>query len=257
MPLEVAVIQHDIAWEDHATTLSRLSGMLDRAAASGAELAVLPEMFATGWSMQTERTAQREDGPIVSWMKERAAALDLVIAGSVATNVDGALPANRMLVVDADGVVERYDKIHLVTVFAEHTVGESQRFGGGDMTVVTQIGGVRFGLTICYDLRFGDLFWDMAEHVDAYIVIANWPAVRQHHWTNLLRTRAIENQAYVIAANRIGQGGGLDFAGDSCVIDPMGEILANAEGIETTISAKVDEEIVAGIRSTFPFLADR
>jgi predicted amidohydrolase len=88
-------------------------------------------------------------------------------------------------------------------------------------------------------------------------VVANWPASRRHHWQSLLRARAIENQAYVVAANRVGEGGGLDYAGDSCVIDPLGETLVAASGVETILYADVDPERVGAVRKKFPFLTDR
>lgn len=258
MTLEVAAIQHDIVWEDRRANLERLSTRVKSAAASGARLLVLPEMFATGWSMETHRTAEAEDGPTVSWMLGLAVDLDVWIAGSIATKTaDDELPTNRLVVVGPEGVVDRYDKRHLVTVFDIHAVGEQQRFRPGERSVVATICGLRFGLTICYDLRFADLYWHLAAEVDAYLVVANWPAVRRHHWTSLLRARAIENQAYVIGVNRVGEGGGIEFAGDSRIIDPMGHILASGGNSETTHTATLDSQYVTLSRTQFPFITDR
>jgi predicted amidohydrolase len=98
----------------------------------------------------------------------------------------------------------------------------------------------------------------VAPGTDCYVVVANWPAARRHHWRSLLVARAIENQAYVVGVNRVGtDGGGLEYAGDSMIVDPLGEVLASAAGGETVLVADVDPETVAGVRARFPFLADR
>ena len=118
--------------------------------------------------------------------------------------------------------------------------------------------GLRLGLFVCYDLRFADEFWAVAPATDCYVVVANWPAARRHHWRSLLVARAIENQAYVVGVNRVGvDGNGLEHAGDSMIVDPLGEVLASAAGGETVLVADVDPAVVAGVRARFPFLADR
>ena len=123
------------------------------------------------------------------------------------------------------------------------------------MTVA--IDGLRVSLFVCYDLRFADDFWALAADTDLYVVPANWPAARRHHWRSLLVARAIENQAYVVGANRVGRGGTIDYAGDSCIVDPLGVVLAQAAEVETVLVADVDPEIVAKTRAELPFMADR
>jgi predicted amidohydrolase len=130
------------------------------------------------------------------------------------------------------------------------------------MRVTVDVEGVRVSLFVCYDLRFADEFWVLAPDTDCYVVVANWPASRRDHWRVLVRARAIENQAYVVAVNRAGSGGGLDYAGDSAVVGPFGEELAVAPdtgvvGTEATLYADVDPAHVADIRARYPFLADR
>jgi predicted amidohydrolase len=110
---------------------------------------------------------------------------------------------------------------------------------------------------VCYDLRFADLFWDAAPRTDLYLGVANWPASRAGHWITLLRARAIENQAYVVGVNRVGEGGGLAYAGGSHVIGPQGEILAEAGEDEVTVFADIDPSRVAETRRDFPFQQDR
>lgn len=251
MPLRVAAIQHDIAWEDPGATVESLSPWVARAAGTGAGLVVLAEMFATGFSMHVP--AQDEHGAIVTWMHEQARAHGIRLAGSVAlAGPDDDRPTNRLLVVGPDGIEQRYDKIHPFSYSGEH-----ERFRAGSEPTTVTLGEFRFGLTVCFDLRFADLYWQLAADVDAYLVVANWPASRREHWQRLLPARAIENQAYVIGVNRVGRGGSLDYLGDSCIIDPLGETLAAASRVETILVADLDRAKVADTRTSYPFMADR
>ena len=134
--------------------------------------------------------------------------------------------------------------------------------GPGEKTLTVDIDGVRTSIFICYDLRFADDFWALAHDTDCYVVVANWPAARREHWQALLRARAIENQAYVVGANRVGEamdddGRPLEHAGDSAIIDPLGRTLAEAAHVQTVLTADVDPAEVARVRARFPFLDDR
>ena len=152
-----------------------------------------------------------------------------------------------------DGTVHRYRKIHPFSYSGEH-----ERFDAGDGFVTVDVDGVRCSLFVCYDLRFADEFWALAPDTDCYLVPANWPAKRRDHWRTLLRARAIENQAYVVGVNRVGEGGGLEYVGDSAIIGPFGEELADgADAGEAVLLADVDPAHVASIRERFPFLTDR
>ena len=158
--------------------------------------------------------------------------------------------------------MHRYRKIHPFS----HS-GEDEYVRAGSEHITVTIDGVRCSLFICYDLRFADEFWAVAHDTDAYLLIANWPAKRRHHWQTLARARAIENQAYFVAVNRVGRDGALDadgkrtgpldHSGDSAVFDPMGEILVSASNAETTIFADIDTDVVAATRQHFQFLQDR
>lgn len=257
--MRIAAVQHDIVWEDRDATLQRLAPIVARAAAAGAELVVLTEMFATGFSMRTHLTAEPPDGPTVGWMVAQAERHGTLVAGSVPlqpsappAGQDAGLPTNSLLVVDAAGVVARYDKLHPFSYAGEH-----ERFRAGGQRGSVEVGGLRLGLSVCYDLRFANLYWDRAPAVDVELVVANWPASRRHHWRRLAEARAIENQLYVVAVNRVGDGGGLSYAGDSCIIDPWGEVLAFAAGTETTLLVDVDADEVRAARAQLPFRADR
>lgn len=251
--MRVAVIQHDIAWEDAATTRSHLAGPVAAATAGGARLIVLTEMFATGFSMRTDRTAETIDGPTVTWMHGQAYDHGVWIAGSLPIRDDEHdRPTNSLLVVGADGIVARYDKLHPFSYAREH-----EHFRSGTTDVTVTLDGVRWHLSVCYDLRFADQYWRAAPDVDAYLVVANWPAARRTHWQTLLPARAVENQAFVVAANRVGSGGDLAYAGDSRIIDPLGEVLAAGAGAETILQGEIDAATVTDVRRNLPFLPDR
>jgi predicted amidohydrolase len=251
--LRLAAVQHDIVWEDRDATLRHLTPQVASAAGAGARLIVLTEMFATGFSMATHRTAETIEGPTVTWLRERAAEHRCWMAGSVAVR-DGTddLALNAFCLVAPDGTLHRYDKIHPFTYAGEH-----ERFGAGDRFVTVDVEGVKVTLFVCYDLRFADEFWATARDTDAYLVVANWPSTRRHHWRTLLDARAIENQAYVVGVNRVGTGGGLDYTGDSRIVDPLGEVVAGGAMRETILLADLDTEVVRTVRRTLPFLPDR
>jgi predicted amidohydrolase len=252
--MKVAAIQHDIVWEDPPANFARLEPRIAAAADAGARLAVLSEMYSTGFSMHTERTAEPVDGPSVQFLVEQARVHGLWICGSVPEVQSGDdRPSNCLVLAAPDGKVHRYRKIHPFTYG-----GEPEKYAAGETRVTVDVDGVRCSLFVCYDLRFADEFWALAPGTDCYVIVANWPAPRRDHWRTLLRARAIENQAYVVAVNRVGRGGKLDYAGDSAVIGPFGEVEAEAESaIETTLYADVDPERVAATRAKYPFLPDR
>jgi predicted amidohydrolase len=251
--MRVAGIQLDTVWEDPQRSFERARPWIAAAAAAGAKLVVLPEMFACGFSMATERIAEALDGPSTAFLREQAQAHGVWICGSVPEHgPDAPRPYNTLVLCDPTGFAHRYRKIHPFTFAGEH---EHYQAGSEHVTVVVE--GVRCTLFVCYDLRFADEFWAKALDTDCYVVVANWPARRRLHWTTLLQARAIENQAYVIGVNRVGVGAELDYSGDSRVVDPWGEPIAQAASIETMIIAEVDPAVVADARARFPVLRDR
>lgn len=258
MPLTITGIQADLAWEDPATNHAMFTPRIDAAVAAGADLVLLPEMFPCGFSMDTERTGEPVDGPSTQFLVERAAAAGAWVGGSLPERRPGEpRPYNTFVLAGPDGTVHRYAKVHPFTYAGEH-----EHFAAGDQLVTVTIADVRCSLFVCYDLRFGDEFWQLAEDTDCYLVPANWPRPRRQHWTSLLQARAIENQAYVVGLNRVGEGrrrdgGALPYAGDSMIVDPLGRVLVHAAEVETTVSAEVDPAVVAEVRDRFPFLPDR
>ena len=251
--MKVAAIQHDIVWQDAPATQELVTPMIAEAAAGGAELIVLTEMFATGFSMEPELIAQEEGGPSEQFLIEQARVHDAHLIASLAQRGPDGRHRNNAIVAAPDGAVARYAKIHPFSYAHEH-----EHYTAGDRFLTVDIRGVRTSVFVCYDLRFADEFWALAADTDLYVVVANWPEARREHWRALLRARAIENQAYVLAVNRVGDADGLLHVGDSAVIDPLGATLAEGEpGRAEVISADVEPATVADVRARFPFLADR
>ena len=251
--MKVALIQHDIVWEDPDANFAHLAPMIADARAQGAQLAVLTEMYSTGFSMAADRIAEPAGGPSTAFLVDQAAANGLWVCGSLPERAHGASrPSNCLVLAGPDGTILRYRKIHPFTFAGEH-----DHYEAGDKHVTVMVEGVRLSLFVCYDLRFGDEFWSLAGDTDCYVVVANWPATRREHWTTLVRARAIENQAYVVAVNRVGAGDGIDYSGDSAIIGPFGEEVVVAGGDQVVLLGDVDASVVSDIRERYPFLVDR
>ena len=255
--MKVAAVQHDIVWEDPDANFARLAPMIADAAAEGARLVALTELYSTGFSLETARTAEPPGGASEEFVADQAIAQGVWVGASMPVRDGTNLPFNRFVLAGPAGERYHYDKIH---PFSYGHEDEHYAAGGGRVTV--DIEGVRVTLFVCYDLRFADQWWAAARDTHCYVVVANWPAGRREHWRTLARARAIENQAYVVAANRVGSGGGLDYAGDSAVYGPFGEEVAIAAdtgivGTEEIVYADVDPEHVAKVRAQYPFLQDR
>ncbi|GAB4079531.1 carbon-nitrogen family hydrolase [Modestobacter muralis] len=249
--MRIAAVQHDIVWEDRDANFARLAPQVARAVGAGAELVLLTETFSTGFSM-TPGIGEPVGGPSARFLAAQAAEHGVWVAGTCPEIEDGEeLPHNTFVLAGPDGSTHRYRKLH---PFA----AERTRFRSGTGPVTVEVGGLRITPFICYDLRFADVFWEAGPTTDVFLVPANWPRARRQHWTTLLSARAIENQAYVVGCNRVGDAGdGTHHAGDSRIVSPTGELLATASGVETIVLADVDAAEVAATRDRFQFLADR
>jgi len=195
------------------------------------------------------------DGASVTFLRDSAQKHHAWVAASVAVTADdGAGPArNRFVAAGPDGELVTYDKRHLFSYAREHV-----NFEAGDDVVGFEVEGVRVTPFVCYDLRFADEFWALANDTDCFVVPASWPRQRAVHWRALLPARAIENQCYVVGVNRVGAGDGLTYVGDSVILDPLGEAVAAApDDGECVITGEVDAERVRAVRERYPFLRDR
>jgi len=260
--VRIAAIQHDIVWCDREANFAHLAPMVAAAAGSGAQLVLLSETFSTGFATDRDDLGEELGGPSSQFLIEQAVRHGVWVAGSCpeidpSAPSDDRRPHNSFVLAGPSGELHRYRKIHPFSYG-----GEDKHFRAGDSFVQVSIPSsdgdeLRVSLFVCYDLRFADEFWELAPTTDLYLVPANWPEARRQHWMALLQARAIENQAYVVGCNRVGQGGGLTYAGDSRIVDPLGELLATASQGESILLADVSAERVAEIRDRFRFMQDR
>ncbi len=256
MSVRIAAVQHDIVWGDRRANFARLAPMVRSAAGSGAQIVLLTETFSTGFV--TDRpVGEPEGGESSQFIVEQASTHGIWVGGTCPeipddASADDQRPHNSFVLAGPAGEVHRYRKIHPFTYG-----GEDRHFRGGNELITIEIEGLRVSPLVCYDLRFADEFWQLAKATDVYLVPANWPEARRVHWQALLQARAIENQAYVVGCNRVGEGGGLAYCGDSRIIDPLGELLATASRTESILLADVSADHVASTRERFPFLRDR
>ncbi|MGE0432955.1 MAG: nitrilase-related carbon-nitrogen hydrolase [Planctomycetota bacterium] len=253
--LHVAGIQLDIAWENPAENFSRAMVLGKQAVQAGARLVVLPEMFATGFSMSAAQMAAHASEVVAFGAKASKELGAWLLAGfAVPGNGDGARPRNAAAVWNPRGEeVVRYHKIHPFTL-----AGEDKHYDGGNALPPTvTIDGVRVTPIICYDLRFPEIFRARASDTDLFCVIANWPEARRVHWSTLLRARAIESQVWVLGVNRVGEGNGLAYSGDSVLVDMWGEVYAERTRQAGVVGGVVDAGRVSEARTKYSFLADR
>jgi len=248
--LKVAVLQTALVWQDCQANLTQLTAQLATLAA--VDLIVLPEMFASGFSMDSADIAETEPGPALSWMQAQAVKYDCAISGSLAVRTTNGTLVNRLYFVTPDGQVQHYDKRHLFRMAGEH-----QAYQAGNERVIVSYRGWRILLQVCYDLRFPVFSRNRADY-DAIIYVANWPAARSRAWWLLLQARAIENQAYVFGCNRVGQdANGIDYSGDSLLVDYLGQPLAELAPAQSGILyAVADLQALQASRAKFPAQLD-
>lgn len=251
--MNIVLLQTDIVWANPAANVERAERLMDEM--PGADLYVLPEMWATGFATQPEGIAEEEECALsLQWMKTVAREKDCAVCGSLAIKTSDGLFRNRNYFVTPDSV-SYYDKHHLFS--HGH---EDRSFKAGEQRVVVEWKGVRFLLLTCYDLRFPVWSrWGRAGKYDTILLVANWPSSRMLAWETLVRARAIENQSYMIAVNRVGTDGqGINYEGGSVVIDPIGRTLAEGhKKVEQAISGVLDMVSLQSMRQHFRVLDDR
>ena len=248
--MRATLIQNDMAWADAQANCNRGRELLRNA--PEADLYLFPEMFSTGFICDPRGVAEEmHDGscPTLDMMREAAARRNAAVGGTLAVCENGRY-YNSFFFVKPDGETHRYNKHHLF-IFG----GEDEFFTPGDERVVVEWRGVRFLLQICFDLRFP--LWNRNRgDFDAIISLANWPEARASAWDILTRARAIENQCYMLAVNRIGEDPTGGYHGDSRIINPFGEILASGKwGEECYVSGEIDMEMLQRYWGKFPILA--
>ena len=237
--MKVAAVQHDITWEDPEANFEHLAPKVAQAAADGARLVVLAEMYSTGFSMASDRVAEPPDGPSVGFLADQAAAHDVWVCGSVPVRDPSSanLPYNRFVLAGPDGVAAVYDKIHPFTYG-----GEQEHYAAGRERLTITVEGVRISPFVCYDLRFSDEFWGLAHDTDCFLVVANWPAARRAHWSALPGGSGHREPGLCGGGEPSGHRGRHRLSGRFCGYRPVRESrsLAQPEGQEAVLYADID-----------------
>ena len=251
--MKVSLIQMDPVWEDPSQNREKAERLIRKA--SGADLVVLPEMFSTGFVTEPEGIAESDEDESLALMKKLSAELGCAIAGSIAVRErECGAYRNRFYFVKPDGTIAYYDKRHLFTYGGEH-----HHFKAGEKRVIVEHCGMRILLQVCYDLRFPVFSRNRRgeERYDMILYVASWPQTRIGAWDALLKARAIENQCYVAAVNRVGSDPFNVYCGHSVLIDPYGKILSECkENEEDTVVAEADIVLLEAFRKKFPVLED-
>jgi predicted amidohydrolase len=253
--MHVAAVQLDIVWEDKAANHATIASMLRQAGLPRGSFVLLPELADTGFSFDLTRIA---DDRTLPWACALARDLGVWIqAGHARRGPDGR-GRNCATIVSPDGEpVGTYEKVHPFSYGRE-----IEHFSGGDRLVVRECGEAAVCPLVCYDLRFPEL-WRLAavpggalRGAELFTIGASWPEARQRHWRSLLIARAIENQAFVVGANRIGRDPNVEYAGGSVVVSPTGEILAEVGAEPAVLRADLDLARLRAWRREFPALRD-
>jgi omega-amidase len=265
--LSITLVQSQLAWENPDANLKHFDILL-AGQKNKTDLIVLPEMFTTGFTMKPEKNAEKHEGKGLLWMKQKASELTCCITGSICVE-ENSNYYNRLYWAQPDGKYQSYNKRHLFRMG-----NEQNHYQPGTKKIITTLKGWKILPLVCYDLRFpvwsrnswqlagsseqktvgGGQPTDLVAEYDVLIYVANWPEVRSYAWKQLLIARAIENQCYVVGVNRIGADGSIMMhAGDSLVINPLGEVIsktkAHQESVETV---ELDHEFLTGLRKKFP-----
>lgn len=248
--MKITLLQSPLIWENPEANRQHFSTMINRLDGT-TDLILLPEMFATGFTMKPESVAEPLNGPTVTWMKEIAAANNCVLTGSLVIQDEGRY-YNRLLFVLPDGEIRQYDKRHLFSL-----AGEDKAYTAGTKKLVVEYKGWKICPLICYDLRF-PVFARNVEEYDLLLYVANWPEPRITAWDTLLKARAIENMCYVAGVNRVGKdANGHNYPGHSQVFDALGAPLLELSENEGAFTVEIDKEALLKARDKFGFLNDR
>ena len=245
------LVQYNPEWENKKANKNKLISLITGNPVKES-VYIFPELTLTGFTMKSKDLAEDIKGESFEFFSKMAADNKINVIAGLIEQDKGAF-YNTLVYINTSGeLVTRYRKIHPFSYSSENKF-----YSGGNKTVITEINGWSVGLSICYDLRFPELFRDYGKKkVELIIVIANWPDTRIRHWRTLLSARAIENQCYVAAVNRVGNDLKLHYNGYSAIFDPMGDEIESVLDKEIIISTEIDKEKVEQVRNKFPFLND-
>jgi omega-amidase len=248
--LRIALVQFDVRWHAISQNLLTIDSLIDKLPGP-VDLILLPEMFATGFTMQPEIFSEDDKALVLDWILHTSQAKKTSILGTYPWKEDNGY-YNRLICTTSDGNFKTYDKHHLFSIG-----GEDIHYQAGNERKSFDINGWKIFPLICYDIRFpiwcrNDLYYDLI------INLVNWPAARNYAWDILLKARAIENQCYVVGVNRIGRdGNGIDYIGNSKVISMKGEIIKQLDNSGQLVCAELNLTELNEFRSKFPMLKDQ
>lgn len=249
MTLTISIIQTSLFWENTVANLAMFEEKIE--AIGQTDLIVLPEMFSTGFTMQPEKVAEPMNFTTFKWMKMMAKKTGAIIIGSCVIKENDNY-YNRLIWMQPDGNFDCYDKKHLFRMGGEDSI-----YKAGTSKIIKELKGFKICPLICYDLRFPVWARNINLEYDVLIYVANWPAVRRNVWNTLLQARAIENQCYVVGTNIVGtDGNGLNYCGDSVIVDFKGTPLETKYNEEAIITQTIDKTALDDFRAKFPAYLD-
>jgi predicted amidohydrolase len=257
--LKVALVQTQQIWENKNANLQHFDALLTSELSESIDVLIFPEMFHTGFTMNAKNLAENmEDSIGLNWLKAKAKNHDCLCIASLIIEEHGQY-FNRMVAVHPEGKIDYYDKIHLFSL-----AKEDEHYSPGTVKTIVEFRGWKLLLQVCYDLRFPENSRNSVKQngefaFDAIIYVANWPERRIAHWDALLPARAIENQCYVVAVNRVGQdASSLIYNGSSQVVDALGNYLVGqSKQIEVVITNSLTMKNLEDVRQKLAFLKDR
>lgn len=249
--MKLGLVQYAPIWENPEENILKIEELI-KSSNSRFDLIIFPEMTLTGFTMNAQKFAEEIDGIGTKYFMHLAQRLKTDILSGIIER-DGNIIYNSLVHFDSMGLIRaRYRKIHPYS-----KAKEDQHYTAGEEIVTTKMNQIKIGLSICYDLRFPELYRHyLKESVEVLINIANWPLPRIEHWKALLRARAIENQCFMVGVNRVGDDPDNKYNGCSAVFDPMGNEIVMIQGSEMIIEEEIETEMVNKTRDTLPFLKD-
>lgn len=248
--MNITLIQTHLYWQDVIANLANLEEKIWQIK-DKTDIIILPEMFTTGFSMETEKLAEVPNLTTFKWLKQMASQTNACVMGSYIVKENGHY-FNRLIAMLPDGNHYQYDKRHLFRMANEH-----ENYTFGTQKIIFEWRGWKICPQICYDLRFPVWSRNINNEYDILIYVANWPAARNRAWNVLLPARAVENWCYVAAVNRVGEDGkGLSYSGDSQITDFKGDILWHNANDEIIVSYDLDKSALEEYRKKFPAYLD-
>ncbi len=255
MKLTLSLGQIDVQLGVPAANLTAVQEMTAAAASQGSDIIIFPELWPTGYDLEhAAHYATPVDTGLFATIAALAQAHGIAILGSCLSDLGGGRIGNTAVYFDHTGhSLGSYSKIHLFRLMEEE-----QYLAAGDGRTLLETSWGKMGLAICYDLRFPELFRAYAlDGAQLIFLPSEWPHPRLAHWQILLRARAIENQMFVVACNRVGESKGSQFFGHSCIIDPWGETVIEGGETAELLTATIDLSQVTAVRTKIPVFQDR